>query len=668
MNFASDVYPPGTQLTVGTHQVVVDKYFSKGGFAQVYTCTIQPAWKTQTQACLKRVMVPDKPSLVTLRKEVDAMRKLQGLSCIVSYIDSHAARSRGNSAMAYEVFVLMEYCPNKGLIDYMNTRLVNKLKEPEILSIMEQITEGVAHMHALNPPLIHRDIKIENVLIDANMSFKLCDFGSVSTPIQPPKNIEEFKYIQDDILRNTTPQYRSPEMLDLYKNQPIDEKSDIWALGVFLYKLCYYTSPFEKNAINNNLNVGYDENFLILHGMYSLPPTPAYSPRLKNMISKLLVVNPSQRPTVFQLLEEICNMRGKPYPQIKKQTTTFLPTPISTSSSVRSYVPVTPTKMATGGGTVDNNPTSGFKYNALKQTLSNTESLVTTNDPVREITSGRSRRPLSLYNKYPADRSNNRDNSVDIINFMNELSTEEVVKLSPDGKKSDKKTEFIPNALDYIKSLSRQNTNQSMNKSNSTSKSKKRSSITSIKNLLTGGSTKSIDHTNDRPSHRSSLHLKRNTSVDSLPDSSAYKPSTHLADLKEMSPEGKKPPQFESIDATKGSKRSIHNRIKTLFNDSNEPKIKTASGYGKYTDNIIKSNTIASISPAEASHKVITKPIKSSATIDSATTANIVKSKKPPPPKPKKPAYLRSTTDTQNEDFDALERRFERKFVTIDKI
>lgn len=69
-----------------------------------------------------------------------------------------------------------------------------------------------------------------------------------------------------------------------------------------------------------------------------------------------------------------------------------------------------------------------------------------------------------------------------------------------------------------------------------------------------------------------------------------------------------------------------------------------------------------------ASHKVITKPIKSSATIDSATTANIVKSKKPPPPKPKKPAYLRSTTDTQNEDFDALERRFERKFVTIDKI
>lgn len=87
MNFASDVYPPGTQLTVGTHQVVVDKYFSKGGFAQVYTCTIQPAWKTQTQACLKRVMVPDKPSLVTLRKEVDAMRKLQGLSCIVSYID-----------------------------------------------------------------------------------------------------------------------------------------------------------------------------------------------------------------------------------------------------------------------------------------------------------------------------------------------------------------------------------------------------------------------------------------------------------------------------------------------------------------------------------------------------------------------------------------------------
>ncbi|OXT09970.1 hypothetical protein B9K06_26865, partial [Bacillus sp. OG2] len=76
------------------------------------------------------------------------------------------------------------------------------------------------------------------------------------TIINPPLNAEEFQIIQDDIMKNTTPQYRAPEMLDLYRRQPINEKSDVWALGVFLYKLCYFTTPFEQNAINNNMN-GY---------------------------------------------------------------------------------------------------------------------------------------------------------------------------------------------------------------------------------------------------------------------------------------------------------------------------------------------------------------------------------------------------------------------------
>lgn len=303
-----NAYQPGTKLTVGSHQVVVTKYISQGGYAHVYTCEISPEYNHTKVACLKRVAVPDKVALNILRAEVDAMKRLKGNRCIVSYIDSHA--SRMSTGVGYEVFVLMEYCARNGLIDLMNSRLVDKLSEPEVLKIMGEITEGVCNMHALDPPLIHRDIKIENVLINSEGDFKLCDFGSLSGILRPPRNLEEFKILQDDLMKHTTAQYRAPEMIDLYRGFPIDEKSDVWALGVFLYKVCYYTTPFENNHINGH--AGGD--LAILNAKFTFPSTPVYSSRLKNIISKLLVPDPRARPNAYQLLEEVCRMRNVPVP------------------------------------------------------------------------------------------------------------------------------------------------------------------------------------------------------------------------------------------------------------------------------------------------------------------------------------------------------------------
>ncbi|CAI5104619.1 BBT_HP_G0131720.mRNA.1.CDS.1 [Saccharomyces cerevisiae] len=113
---------------------------------------------------------------------------------------------------------------------------------------MSQVTQGVAAMHALQPPLIHRDIKIENVLISANNEYKLCDFGSVCGIIRPLGIHKSYHMFSKTFWKNTTAQYRSPEMIDTFRGLPIDEKSDIWALGIFLYKLCYYTTPFEKGG------------------------------------------------------------------------------------------------------------------------------------------------------------------------------------------------------------------------------------------------------------------------------------------------------------------------------------------------------------------------------------------------------------------------------------
>lgn len=269
-------FAPGTKIQVGTHKVIIQKYFSEGGFAHVYLVKMPKAIDGTDIAVLKRVAVPDKENLANMRTEVETMKKLKGHRPIVTYYDSHASQLKGGG---YEVFLLMEFCNGGGLIDFMNTRLQNRLTEPEILKIFSDVAEGVACMHYLKPPLLHRDLKVENVLITttaASRRFKLCDFGSTAPPRPAATTAAECRLIEDDVQKHTTLQYRSPEMIDVYRKQPIDEKSDIWALGVLLYKLCYYTTPFEAQG-----------QLAILNASFKFPGHPYFSDRLKKLIGML---------------------------------------------------------------------------------------------------------------------------------------------------------------------------------------------------------------------------------------------------------------------------------------------------------------------------------------------------------------------------------------------
>ncbi|EDO04720.1 hypothetical protein SS1G_07203 [Sclerotinia sclerotiorum 1980 UF-70] len=227
-------FAPGTKIQVGSHKVVIQKYFSEGGFAHVYLVKMQKPIDGTDIAVLKRVAVPDKEHLANMRTEVETMKKLKGHRAIVTYYDSHASQLKGGG---YEVFLLMEFCNGGGLIDFMNTRLQNRLTEPEILKIFSDVSEGVACMHYLKPPLLHRDLKVENVLITStgpSRRFKLCDFGSTAPPRPAATTAAECRLIEDDVQKHTTLQYRSPEMIDVYRKLPIDEKSDIWALASML--------------------------------------------------------------------------------------------------------------------------------------------------------------------------------------------------------------------------------------------------------------------------------------------------------------------------------------------------------------------------------------------------------------------------------------------------
>ncbi|KAF8274275.1 hypothetical protein EI94DRAFT_1714018 [Lactarius quietus] len=288
---------PGQTISVNKFTVQVERYLSQGGFAHVYLVrTPTPVYGT-THHVLKRIAVSNESMLTDVKKEVDIMRILKGHPNVVHLIDAAWHRT---SAGAYEVFILMEFCPGGGIIDMMNRRLRERLTEADILQIFVDVCEGVAAMHNLRPALLHRDLKVENILQSTDTLFKLCDFGSASpVPARLPANTQEIRAVEADLNRHTTLQYRAPEMVDPYLRRPIDEKSDVWALGVLLYKLCYYTTPFEEHGPLAILNV-----------QYKIPPYPAYSAQMNSLIGSMLREHGAQRPTVFELLLVVHRMRG----------------------------------------------------------------------------------------------------------------------------------------------------------------------------------------------------------------------------------------------------------------------------------------------------------------------------------------------------------------------
>jgi serine/threonine protein kinase len=122
--------------------------------------------------------------------------------------------------------------------------------------------------------------------------------------------------LEDDIQRHTTLQYRAPEMIDVYQKKPINEKADIWAMGVLLYKLCFYTTPFEEQG-----------QLAILNARFTIPTSPTFSNGLCQLIISMLQEDQNRRPNIYQVMEAICQLRGLecPLTDIYTEETIVLP-------------------------------------------------------------------------------------------------------------------------------------------------------------------------------------------------------------------------------------------------------------------------------------------------------------------------------------------------------
>lgn len=187
------------------------------------------------------------------------------------------------------------------MLALMNARLSVGFTEQEILQIFSDIAEAVSRLHHCQTPIIHRDLKVENILQNDAQHFVLCDFGSATARVLNP-NTHGLTNVEEEIQKYTTLSYRAPEMVDLYSGKSITTKADIWALGCLLYKLCYFTLPFGESTL------------AIQSGNFSVPDSSKYSRGMHQLIKYMLEPDQEKRPNIWQVCEIAFRLQGKDNP------------------------------------------------------------------------------------------------------------------------------------------------------------------------------------------------------------------------------------------------------------------------------------------------------------------------------------------------------------------
>lgn len=175
------------------------------------------------------------------------------------------------------LFIVLEYASQGDLYNFVKNK--GKLGEELAKKIFVQIVAGIKYCH--QNQILHRDIKLDNILLDHNFVVKICDFG-VS------RFVEEGQVIKEQC---GTPVYVAPEVITGKGYEGYD--SDIWSLGVVLFAILTGGVPFKATSI--------EELQKVLSGaQYTVPEF--LTPECKDLIKRMLTPDPHSRISIEQIL------------------------------------------------------------------------------------------------------------------------------------------------------------------------------------------------------------------------------------------------------------------------------------------------------------------------------------------------------------------------------
>jgi len=265
--------PPIIENTRMKEVYEVKALLGKGGFAKVYAVRCQSNKQIMACKAVLRASLVKAAQIQKLKYEIKIHRELKHPN-IVKYFVNFQDKER--------IYILMEYCKNQTLMELVGRR--KRLAEPEVQYYMLQILAGVRYLHDTN--VIHRDLKLGNILIDAKMTCKIADFG-LATKLQTPE--------QRKTTICGTPNYIAPEVLN-GKRGGHSFEVDIWSMGVVMYTLLFGIPPFQTGRVNTTYKK-------IKASSYDYPDHIKVTHYARGLIDNMLQKYAKSRPTILDIIQ-----------------------------------------------------------------------------------------------------------------------------------------------------------------------------------------------------------------------------------------------------------------------------------------------------------------------------------------------------------------------------
>jgi serine/threonine protein kinase len=261
---------PSIDLTNIQGQIIdgfeILEQFGSGGFGRVHFARHIPT-STYCAAKIVNLIQQSEGSFMGVLHEVSVFMQV-----------SHPALSRlfHLSQVSDLLIFFMEYVSNGTLSAYVRSYDYG-IPEAEAQRLFRQIFSAIRHCHAYHF-LVHRDLKLDNILLDSQMNAKLIDFG-----------------LSDTFYCNTlhafvgTPGYTAPEVMS---GNEYDDRCDVWSLGMCLYKMVVGRFPFDSQWLSSRDLVREAENITFPDRL---------TPQLVDILRRMLAPHPNKRLSLAQL-------------------------------------------------------------------------------------------------------------------------------------------------------------------------------------------------------------------------------------------------------------------------------------------------------------------------------------------------------------------------------
>ncbi|CAG9326766.1 unnamed protein product [Blepharisma stoltei] len=283
-----EIFSTDNRCKGNIEEYAIGKQIGQGAYASVKFATHTPTSRKVALKIYEKIKLLDLSRKKNVLKEIEILEMLDHPNIVKFYEIVETSR---------QLHIVMEYVAGCSLHGYLKRKPNRRLEENEAKKITTQIVSAIEYCHSKN--VSHRDLKLENLLLDDKGEIKIIDFG--------------FSTVQDKKSRIFcgTPSYMAPEIVTRkeYSGPPVD----IWAIGVLLYVFLTGTFPF-KGSNDHEL---YRK---IRQSSYSLPQY--LSRTSSSLIARILKSDPNSRPTAQEILSDPWLQDIEPTPAPKEDPAT----------------------------------------------------------------------------------------------------------------------------------------------------------------------------------------------------------------------------------------------------------------------------------------------------------------------------------------------------------